>query len=162
MILARPNRRRHSYTQSIDARPEDVFPLLCPVRELDWVDGWNPSLVLSNTGGAEADCIFTTPGTPKDTVWIVTRYEPEQLRLEMLMVTPGRTVGKLEISLRSKAGGRTAAEVAYTHTSLGPQGDEFLAGFTADWYRDFMETWETELNHFLATGTKLRQPSLPS
>ena len=71
------------------------------------------------------------------------------------MVTPDRTVGKLEISLRGEGADRTAADVAYTYTSLGPQGDEYLAGLTEDWYRKFMQSWEMELNHFLATGKKL-------
>ncbi len=155
MKLARPNRIRHSYTQRIDATPEAVFPLLCPVRELEWTRGWNPSLVLSDSGVAEAGCVFVTPGTPEDTIWIVTRHEPEHLRLEMLLVTPHRTVGKLEISLRGDGEGGTAAEVAYTHTSLGPRGDAFLEGFTEDAYRELMESWEAELNHFLSTGEKL-------
>jgi hypothetical protein len=30
--------RRH--TQHIEAPPEHVFPLLCPVGEEDWLDGW--------------------------------------------------------------------------------------------------------------------------
>ncbi len=155
MKLARPNRKRHSYTQHIDAAPEAVFPLLCPVRELEWARGWDPSLVLSDSGVAEADCIFVTPGTPEDTIWTVTRHEPEDLRIEMLMVTPGRTVGKLEISLRDDGDGGTAAKVAYTHTSFGPRGDAFLEEFTADAYRELMESWEAELNHFLSTGDKL-------
>ncbi len=36
-----PNRVKHSYTQSINGRPEQVFPLLCPVGELDWAPGWS-------------------------------------------------------------------------------------------------------------------------
>ena len=112
-------------------------------------------MVLSASGVAEADCIFTTPGTPEETIWIITRHEPKQFRLEMAMVTPKRTVGKLEISLSAAGNNETAANIVYTHTSLGPEGDEFLKGFTHDWYKNFMKDWEAELNHFLLTGTKL-------
>ena len=155
MTVTSPNRTRHTYTQSLIAPPEKVFSLLCPVRELDWTRGWNPTMIISASGVAEADCIFTTPGTPEDTIWIITRHEPEQFRLEMVMVTPKRIVGKLEISLSVASDNETAADVAYTYTSLGPEGDEFLKGFTHDWYQNFMKGWETELNHFLSTGTKL-------
>lgn len=157
MKLTRPNRKKYSYTQSLTANPKDVFPLLCPVRELDWTRGWDPLLVLSNSGLVEADCLFVTPGVPENTIWIVTLHEPDRFRLEMLMVTPGRTVGKLEIALFEAGGNKTSAEVSYTHTSLGPVGDAFLDGFTEDWYRRFMEDWEAELNHFLTTGTKLAE-----
>jgi len=34
-------------------------------------------------------------------------------------------------------------------TSLGPPGDDFVAKFTANYYRQFMQEWETALNHFL-------------
>jgi len=28
------------YAQNIHAPPQAVFPLLCPVREGEWLDGW--------------------------------------------------------------------------------------------------------------------------
>lgn len=151
MKTAYPNRLRHSYTQILIKSPDQVFPLLCPIRELEWAEGWNPSLVVSNSGVVEKDCVFITPGDSEDTIWVVTRHDAEQLELEMLMVTPGRTVGKLEISLLDLGGNKTAAEVAYTHTSLGPEGDEYMGGLTEEWYLQFMQDWETQLNHFLST-----------
>ncbi len=48
------------------------------------------------------------------------------------------------------------AEVTYSHTSLGPRGDVFLAGFTAEYYVQFMREWEDRINHYLAHGTALR------
>jgi hypothetical protein len=41
------------------------------------------------------------------------------------------------------------------HTSLGPKGDAFVASFTADYYRTFMQAWEKEINHYLTTGRML-------
>ena len=43
-----------------------VFPLLCPVREADWIDGWNPVLVLTQSGFAEQDCVFITDAKVHD------------------------------------------------------------------------------------------------
>ncbi len=36
------NSRRISreYRQTINAKPDEIFPLLCPVREIEWLDGW--------------------------------------------------------------------------------------------------------------------------
>lgn len=155
MHTTTPNRVSHSYTQSLIAPPEEIFPLLCPVREAEWVPGWDPELVISESGVAELDCVFITQGAPNNSIWVVTRYEPESYLLEMLKITPGLTVGKLEIKLAAKDDGKTAAEVAYTYTSLGPRGDAFLDEFTTTAYRGFMETWERELNHYLSTGSKI-------
>jgi hypothetical protein len=74
----------------------------------------------------------------------------------MLKVTPGLTVCRLTIRLRATAAG-CDAEIHYEHTSLGPAGDAFVAAFTDDHYRAFMQDWEARLNHHLrqarAAGT---------
>ncbi len=53
MKISRPNRITRSYTQSLVAPPEKVMPLLCPVMEAEWIDGWDPVLVLSDSGVVE-------------------------------------------------------------------------------------------------------------
>ena len=58
MKIAAPNRVRHTYVQKLVASPAEVFPLLCPVREADWLDGWDPLEVWSRSGVAEPDCVF--------------------------------------------------------------------------------------------------------
>jgi hypothetical protein len=147
-----PTRVGHTYVQKLNAPPERVFPLLCPVREAEWVKGWDPSLVISSSGVAEPGCIFTTPGPGGESIWVVTVYRPEEHRIEFLKVTPGETVGQIEIALRPDGAGGTAANVSYTYTALGPAGERFVASFTAEAWRAFMREWEDELNHFLATG----------
>lgn len=153
MRVTPPNRVSHSYRQRLDATPERVFPLLCPVRELEWAVGWAPLAVVSASGVAEADCVFVTPGEPAAT-WYVTRHEPERGFVEFIKVVPEVTACRITIRLQA-AGAGCEADVTYTHTSLGPRGDEFLRGFTAEHYRGFMQEWERELNHFLATGRML-------
>ena len=53
-------RGAHEYIQTNYAAPEKVFPLLCPVREADWIPGWQYELVYSESGVAELGCVFTT------------------------------------------------------------------------------------------------------
>lgn len=154
MEIVAPTRARHSYVQRLAAPPERVFPLLCPVREVEWVNGWCPRRVISESGVAEAGCVFLTPEPGgRESVWVVTRHEPAA-RVSFLKVTPGVTVGEIDIRL-SEAEGGTAAEVSYAYTALGPEGESAVAAFTADGYRAFMREWEAELNHFLRTGEKL-------
>lgn len=157
MNIAAPNRVSHTYVQRLVAGPAQVFPLLCPVREADWLDGWDPGEVWSRSGVAEPDCVFTTKapgGATQDAIWYVTRHEPDAGFVEMLKITPGVTACRLTIQLRAAAPG-CEAEVTYTHTSLGPAGDRFVDGFTAEFYLRFMREWEARMNHFLATGTML-------
>jgi hypothetical protein len=153
MRNTKPIRASHTYRQQMHAPAERVFPLLCPVREVDWAVGWAPRLIVSASGVAERDCVFVTPGEP-DAIWYVTRHEPQEWFVEMLKVTPEITACRLDIQLVPR-GEECFADVRYTHTSLGPRGDAFVAAFTADYYRNFMQAWEKEINHYLTTGRML-------
>ena len=35
----------------MEGTPEDIFPLYCPVKETEQCEGWDPSVVYSETGG---------------------------------------------------------------------------------------------------------------
>ena len=155
MHVTKPNRVTRTYTQWLVAKPSAVFPLLCPVREADWIDGWDPISVITHSGVAEHDCVFVTAASPSDAVWYVTRYEPDNSFVEMIKITPLVTACRLTIQLRAIATGSEAL-VTYTHTSLGPEGDAFVASFTDDYYRQFMEDWEARINHYLEHGTARR------
>jgi hypothetical protein len=154
MLVAKPNRVTRTYTQHLVAPPQRVFPTLCPVVEAEWLDGWDPSLVLSESGVAEPDCVFTTPAENGDAIWFVTRHEPENGFVEMIKITPGVTACRLSIQLSPTPTG-SDAQVTYSHTSLGPEGDVFVAAFGEAYYADFMRDWERRLNHFLNTGEML-------
>jgi hypothetical protein len=155
MKVVIPKRVSHTYTQLLSAAPEKVFPLLCPVREADWLDGWDPVLVASRSGVAERDCVFVTAAGASEAVWYITQHQPDVGFVEMIKITLGLTACRLEIRV-SPAPGGSHAEVTYTHTSLGPDGDAFVDSFTADAYLQFMQNWESRFNHYLQHGTALR------
>ena len=154
MRISNPRRVTRTYVQRLTASPARVFPLLCPVREADWIEGWDPIAVWSESGIAEPDCVFLTPSDTGEAIWYITRHSPDAGEVEMLKITPGVTACKLVIKLTPSAAG-TDAEVTYTHTSLGPAGDAFIEGFTEEFYLRFMRDWESRLNHYLSTGNKL-------
>lgn len=155
MKIIKPNRVTRSYVQRLVKEPAAVFPLLCPVREAEWIEGWDPGLVIASSGAAEPDCVFTTPAEPADAIWYITRHEPGAGFVEMLKITPQVTACRLTIQLRPAPGG-CEAEVTYSHTSLGPRGDAFVASFTEETYRSFMQDWEARLNHCLLHGAMLK------
>jgi len=154
MHITKPNRATHTYRQTLLGPPAKVFPLLCPVREAEWAEGWLPDLVVSSSGVAERDCVFVTPDNAGKAIWCITRHEPEKWFVEMLKILPGVTACRLTIQL-SENGDGCFADVTYSHTSLGPAGDEFVAKFTAEYYQKFMQVWEKALNYFLKTGCRL-------
>ena len=155
MNIIKPNRVTRNYTQYLVAEPLVVFPLLCPVREADWIEGWRPVSVTTDSGIAEPDCVFVTSAAPNNAIWYVTRHEHENGFVEMIKITPLFTACKLSIQLRPSATG-SEAFVTYTHTSLGPDGDAFVASFTEDYYQKFMQDWELRINYYLVHGKCLQ------
>ncbi len=170
MDVREPNRVRRTRSHVIAAPVEEVFPLYCPVREVDWVAGWSPLSVWSRSGLVEADCVFETEAGGDRSIWVVTRHDPEALRVEMWKITPEVTACKLEIALeRLAAGGAktgrderggtapgTRVTVAYSHTSLGPRGDALVADFTEEAFGAFMDRWEAAMAHWFRTGECLK------
>ena len=155
MRITKPNRVTLTFTQQLVAAPSEVFPLLCPVREVDWIDGWDPPVVFSQSGVAEPDCVFLTEAGPSNAIWYITRHEPGSGFLEMIKITPAVTACKTTIQLRPVEGGSEAI-ITYAHTSLGPEGDIFIASFTEEHYKQFMRVWEARINHYLSHGSILR------
>jgi hypothetical protein len=47
------------------------------------------------------------------------------------------------------------ADITYSHTSLGPEGDAFVESFTDDHYRKFMLDWESRVNYYLGHACAL-------
>jgi hypothetical protein len=154
MDIQQPTRVTRTYTQRLCAETGRVFPLLCPVREAEWLERWDPSWVITQSGVAENDCVFMTSASPQKALWYITRHEPETGFVEMLKITPEVTACKLRIQLTDTPEGCEAL-ITYLHTSLGALGDAFVEAYTEEHFTAFMQDWEARLNHFLRSGERL-------
>ncbi len=149
MKVMAPSRVTRTYVQKIQAPPEEVFPLLCPVRETEWVKGWDPIVVYSQSGLAEPDCIFLTGNTEPESAWIITKRDPTEFEMEIIKLTPWTTVAKLNISLQQNEAGGTDATVTYTYTALSEAGEDFVNRYTEEYYIEFMRYWEDAIGDYL-------------
>jgi hypothetical protein len=150
----------HEYTQTNVAPPERVFPLLCPVREADWVPGWQYRLICSESGVAEYGCVFITPNEDgTETTWVVIDYDPATFRIAFAWVNPGLVVAQIRICLR-KSGtlaspAHTSALIQYTYTGLSKEGNREVERYDEKWFRHKMQSWEAAINHYLQTGKQI-------
>lgn len=132
-----------------------VFPLLCPVREKDWIDGWDFEMVYSRSGKAEKNCVFTTPFAQGiETVWQISEYEPDINWIEFLRVTQGLFSVRISIQLNESPAGCTA-EISYRYTALSKLGKTMIESKVSQFFHDDMKYWEKALNHYLETGKML-------
>lgn len=145
-----------------DFSREEVFPLLCPVREKDWIDGWEFEMVYSRSGLVEKDCVFTTPfGQGIETTWYVSEYEPKLFFIEFVRVTQGLFTVRISIHLSESKNGCTA-DVSYRYTALSTLGKTMIQSMVAQHFHEDMKYWEKALNHYLATGEKLLKEPVAS
>ncbi len=164
MTAFKSTRIVHEFTQTNPAMPEKVFPLLCPVREADWLPGWQYQLIYSESGYAELGCVFTTPNPPgsavqeraaAETTWIVIDYDPATFRIAFVWIDPGHIITELRIQLTAEDGQTTRTHIRYRYTALSPDGNRELEHYTQSWFESKMKNWETTMNHYLRTGTKI-------
>jgi hypothetical protein len=150
---AKQSTRQH--TQHFGAAPERVFPLLCPTREYEWIEPWECELLRSDSGFAEANCVFRT-GVLTDgveDVWVVSHYEPSK-RIDFVRFD-GRRVMSYSIVLEAAANGTTTAHNTQVVTALNEEGNRILDAEADDAFAFEMKVGEMLLNHFLTTGKKL-------
>ncbi|HVP44276.1 MAG TPA: hypothetical protein VMS96_12650 [Terriglobales bacterium] len=139
------------YLQTNDAAPEKLFPLLCPVREAEWVPGWEYRLIFSRSGIAELGCVFSTPNEDgSETTWITIEYEPPR-GVGFVWVWPGMVTARLRFDLEA-ADGKTRLRARYEYTGLSEKGNAEVERYSEKWFAEKMKKFEAALNHYLATG----------
>lgn len=153
MVKFHAKRVSHEYTQTNVAGPERVFPLLCPVREAEWVPGWKYRMIYSQSGMAEADCMFATPNDDgSETTWVVTEYDPAKFCIGFVWVNPGLMAAQIRIRLERTAEGKTTARIRYAYTALSAEGNKEVERYDDAWFGGKMRGWEAAINHYLKTG----------
>jgi len=149
-----------SYTMQLCAPPAEVFPLLCPVREYEWIEPWSCDMVFPASGAAENNAVFTTnfESQAGAEVWVVCRYEKNRA-IAFIRVTPGLKVNRLDISLAA-AGSGTRSVWTHTYTGLNEAGNQWIRSLTDRAFGQEKAAVEKMLNHYLATGAMLKMADL--
>jgi hypothetical protein len=155
MIEFKPKKMTRRFTQRFIGTPERVFPLLCPTREYEWIEPWECELLRSDSGFAEANCVFRTGVLTNgvEDVWVISRYEPSK-RIDFVRFD-GRRVMSYSIVLEAAADGTTTAHNTQVVTALNEEGNRMLGAEADDAFAFEMRVGEMLLNHFLTTGKKL-------
>lgn len=149
-------RVERSFTQTIEAAPEKVFELICPVREREWLDGWDCEIIFSRSGLAEQDAVFRSVDPDGgEVLWLISRHDRENFFVELLRISPASRLGKVRVQLAPCGAEQTAATITYQFTALSEAGNQFVANFTEEHYHAFMGWWEKSMNHYLKTGRRL-------
>jgi hypothetical protein len=145
-----------TYRQNISGTAETVFPLLCPVREAEWLEGWRYQIIHSVSGLAEEGCVFATPGNDEeDTVWVITRHDTAYYEVDFVRFTPASRTCVLKIAVTPDGESDSTVDISYTYTGITEEGNAWIDNFTEESFLEAVKFWERSMNHFLKTGEKL-------
>jgi CubicO group peptidase (beta-lactamase class C family) len=147
-----PRQVTRVYTQSLAATPDRILPLLTPLGERAWAEGWDPKILYTAPEPGTGTVFLTGHPGHADTLWLLEEYDPARHRVRYVRITPGSDVTQLEIVLEATTEDRTAATVRYTYTGFTDAGNALVAEMTEEHYARRLREWETALNHFLLTG----------
>ncbi len=142
-------RRRFSHHQRVAAPPATIFPLLCPVREYDWIPEWDCRLVYTASGLAEPGCVFQTDRAADgglDT-WVISRHEPP-FRIGFVRINPLRAI-QYDIRLDPFGKNSTILEWEQVITSLSGDGDRHVAALVEADFAARIKKLEGLLNGYL-------------
>ena len=139
------------------ARAERVFPLFDPIGEKQWADGWAPEVIYPASGEVEEGMVFTTGSHDEaQVIWTILAFNAARWRISYLRVTPGSHVARIDIHCEDNLNEATRASISYTFTALTEQGNDYVARFTEEHYREWMSSWETAINYYLQHGHQLQ------
>jgi hypothetical protein len=139
----------------IAAKPETIFPLLCPEREKEWIDGWTYEMIYSKSGFAELNCVWKS-NLPNggEAYWIMTKCVSPQ-EVEYVRFVPGLMIVNLLMQLKAQDSETTIIERTDTFTGLCEQGNQAVDKI-AQVMNETFRSLETALNHFVTTGCLLK------
>jgi len=134
----------------LNGRPQEIFPLLCPVREYEWIPDWECTMAYADSGVAEKDAIFYTAQKPGHrAVWTCITYEPDRL-MEYLVVVGTDAVLRLSIALEEVGRDSTAVTWRMLLTALSRVGRHVLShDYSEARYEEFINRKRQELQSFL-------------
>jgi len=151
------HRSRVAFSRSmpVDFPPERVFPLMCPVLEEDWIEGWKATVHHTRSGVAEMGCVFSTdlPGKGRE-VWMVTRYEAPS-RIEFSRIAGTTRACHLEVLVEATSEDGSMVTFTYTYTAIDDEGDRWVERYRPEQFAREMDALQARLVHYLETGEAL-------
>lgn len=122
------------YKLPIASSVEIIFPLICPVEELKWINGWKYDLLYSESGKNENNCIFAEYMTGphflgknaiEPTIWTTTKYDSINNIIHFLIVNTFSHI-KLEVELSKCDDNKTEIKWNMVMTSINESGNSLM------------------------------------
>jgi hypothetical protein len=140
---------------SIRASLEDVFPLLCPKREEEWIPGWECETIWSRSGYNEEGAIFrTTKPYGTELYWNTLQYDIHHKVVDFLITAPQRYMFRFRIVIVDGSSGFLTLNFLQTFTSVSEEGNELLHQYQAEDFAGRLRNLGEFMNQYLEDKTR--------
>jgi hypothetical protein len=147
--------KTHKMELCADART--IFPLLCPVKELDWIEGWDKicNMIYTESGIAEEGCIFETNKTPEGkSIWICNNYDLEKTKIEYIKHIIDKIIIKWSMEVKDESHNKSSIFVNYVVTSLTDEGNTYAKDYMEVTFPALMRGMEEGMNRYVISQQK--------
>ena len=137
-----------TYTMQLPFLAKEIFPLLCPVREYDWIPEWHCRLAYTESGFAELGCVFQTEFADQFGLetWVVSKYEKDSC-IAFVRTGEHRTT-RYTITL-TPVNQSTSLVWQQELTGLSDRGNDLLTSAPPAAFSTQMQKLEQLLNNYL-------------
>lgn len=154
-----------TYKWEFGADARTVFLLLCPTKELDWIEGWDErhQLIYSESGIAEDGCVFTTYDPEEGyAVWLTIRYNLEKTTIEFVKhLVEKEVIVRWIMEVRSLTSQSCAVFGTFNATGLNERGNDYVKSSVVSQFKIRMALLEDLIKYYLETGVMKKQKNNP-
>ena len=137
------------------AAVEEVFPLLCPKREEEWIPGWKCETIWSNTGYNEEGAIFkTTRPYGTELYWTTLQYDIRSKIVDFLITAPRLYMFRFKIKVEEIGNGGLSITFTQIFTSISEEGNILLKGYESEDFNERLKQLERFMNSYLEENRK--------
>lgn len=145
-----------NYEMILPSLPDTIFPLLCPILEYDWLNNWKCTMIFSESGIAENNCIFyTSSGFPfyKRMTFQIIDYKPNE-KIEFLIYIHKVGTVRFSLSLQKIDENITKMICNYILTGHSGFGNKQLKKYKEKKVLTEVKNLESDLVYWLNNKTK--------
>jgi len=139
----------------VQAPIKDIFPLLCPKREEEWIPGWECDVICSNSGYNEENAIFRTLkpyGT--ELYWYTITYDLARRKVEFLITACHLYSLRFTIDINIMASDENILTFTQRFTSVSEGGISMIEQYGQEDFQARLQRLGELMSHYLHVRNK--------
>jgi hypothetical protein len=128
----------------------DIFPLLCPKREEEWIPGWECEVIFSNSGYNEENAIFRTDkpyGT--ELYWYTMTYNLASRKVDFLITASHLYAFRFTIGIHSPTPDESILTFTQRFISVSDGGISLIEQYRQEDFQARLQTLGELMSHYL-------------